>query len=175
MAKTSAETLNLDRKIWDYRLAGLGTAQIAAALDMTTVQLTKRMERVRKLISPEIQEAAKSHVALQYARLERLIRAQWADAIGDPGRGKMGDSDFRPKVAPNRSAIESIASLMRDQSALLTKSIGTIPAAAGTVVTPADQAAANEDENAEAARSTLADRIDRLLAARAAQGSSSGS
>ncbi len=174
MAKTSAEMLNIDRRIWDYRLAGLGTAQIASALDMTPAQLAKRMERVKRQIEPEIRDAAKSHVALQYARLERMIRALWPQAIGNPGRGKPGDRDHIPKVPPDQGAIREIAALMRDQSALLTKSIGSLPAAAGTS-DAADQAAANEDENAEAARSTLADRIDRLLATRAAQGSSSGS
>lgn len=172
MAKSKAETLHLDRKIWDLKLAGLGTTQIAQALELTPQQLSKRLAAVKAMIQPEIQDAALSHVALRYARLERLIRANWPKAIGRPAVGIPGMPGYQAGIDPNHDAATLVASLMRDQDAIFKLSIGggkTLPPPAGT---DPDQAGGDEEANADAVRSTLLDRLDRVIAARRAQASS---
>lgn len=171
MGKSKAETLQLDRKIWDLRLAGLGTTQIAAALGLTPQQLSKRLAVVKKQIQPEVQESAMAHVALTYARLERLIRAHWPAAIGSPSIGTPGTPGFIAGTPPSTEATTLIASLMRDQGALFKLSVGggkTLPAPSNS---EAEREASDEESNADAARDTLFDRITRVIEARRAQAS----
>lgn len=173
MGKSKAETLQLDRKIWDLRLAGLGTTQIAAALELTPQQLSKRLAAVKKQIQPEVQESAMAHVALTYARLERLIRANWSAAIGRPDIGRPGDRGYVPGTPPDKDAATLIASLMRDQGSLFKMSVGggkTLPSPSNG---EAEAGAADEESNADAARDTLFDRITRVIEARRAQASNS--
>lgn len=172
MAKSKAETLHLDRRIWDLKLAGATPTQIAQALDLTPQQLSKRLHAVKKMILPEIQDAAMSHVALRYARLERLIRANWPAAIGRPEVGRPGDPGYKPELKPDQGAAALVAKLMCDQDAIFKLSMGNgklLPSPSGS---EADSGGADEEANADAARSTLADRIDRVIAARRAQASS---
>jgi len=108
------ETLQNDTRVLNLRMAGLSYADIAREVGFESRQTAQQaLKRALDRAHAEQQDLADEYRHILLARLERLHRAYWFQAIGTPAQGTT------PAVPPNMKAADRTLRIVAQTMALL--------------------------------------------------------
>lgn len=77
MSFTREQKIELRRRAWELRIAGLTQQQIGAKLDISQSVVSRMLARARQDAAAATQDVAATATAEQVARLDRMLTALW--------------------------------------------------------------------------------------------------